>query len=192
VLLLAYAAVAILYYYTVSEYAILSAREHWISSIGFALAIVPVICLFFSNQVTNTFCEQERQRIKEIKKENPPLGINGWLVLVQFSMVKIFVLPLHEALEIVSDKADFSIWTIVSCLASVIIVFCAIQFFKRRIAFVTLYIFAAILFNLKYLVISQISIFSFSEGFAFVINAAFYGLIIYGLHKSDRVKNTFK
>lgn len=188
IFLLCHMILLMVYYYTLSKHASQSISEHLIASIGFVLILIPVVILFFSERVKNTFCEQGREIIKQIKDSNSPVGIDGWLVLFRLNMVVIFLFTIIKIIPVPDEEP--LIWsTIIMILAAVLIVICAILFYKRRIAFRIFYILTVAVISLDTVLLYIHNINAYSYGF---YQLTVCGLIILALYKSQRVKNTFK
>ena len=190
--LLASVVLFIIYYFTLSDNAQLKFSEKWQVLIAFILILTPVIALFFSKRVKDTFCEQAKQTIHETKLKNPPVGIDGWLVLFQLNMIVILMNLVNKIVQSVMEERLVSIITANAAIAVILVMLCAVLFYKRRMLFRKVYIYA-VSFVVVNTILELIPFhISHNNELIFALEVVASGFIIGALYRSERVKNTFK
>ena len=118
-------------------------------------------------------------------------GIDGWLVIFQI----LFIVPIGSLLinsvYSIFEIREFSFGVIMGYIQLILMLLCAIQFYRRQISFRWFY-FATeviVLWNFIYFRLVQSPILEEWAGMAFI--AAIAIVIFIALFKSHRVKNTF-
>lgn len=191
ILLLCHTAVSILYFYSLSDFAERGRSDIFIM-FCFALVTACVLFLFISKRVRYTFCVQGRQKLKRIKQQNPPTGINGWLLLIQILLIAYTSSAFFgiDYLVYYFEKAEI-LFILLYIAYLAVASLCMVLFYRKKRIFRIFYIFVSVIF----LVVPNNSfitdIVSIDTWPRTLLGIAIHTLIVLALFKSERVKNTF-